>query len=447
LTRWDVTLLFFREYKTNIPATNGKFGAMVIVALALRLAAVAFLYPERLNPNRDHWRFAGETGRIAQSIVEGKGFSSPLFGDTGPTAWMTPVYPYVVAGTFKIFGVHTKSSAIILLSLNSLFSALTSIPIFFIARRNFGDRVARAAGWTWAFFPYAIYFSADFIWATTLTTLLLSLIFLCALHLQDSTRPILWIVFGLLCGISALTDPIVLSVAPFLGAWACYRHYQRGRKWALAAAGAALAFLVVVVPWFIRNYRVFHVVVPFRDNFGLELYLGNNGDTWHFAPTGHHPSDSADEMNEYAHLGELAYMARKRQQAFEYISGHPATFILLSFRRMIYLWASFWSFSHRYLQEEELDPPNIVLCTTLTVLALLGLRRAYREQSLAVVPYTIVLIFFPMVYYVTHPEDYYRRPIDPIFLVPAVYEIVSRIRRSKGLPTQDEKPLSVVVAS
>jgi len=81
------------------------------------------------------------------------------------------------------------------------------------------------------------------------------------------------------------------------------------------------------------------------------------------------------------------------------------------------------------------------------VLALLGLRRAYREESVVVVPYAIVLVFFPMVYYITHPEDYYRRPIDPIFLVPAVYEVVSRVRRSKGLPVQDEKPLSVAAAS
>ena len=419
---------------------------MVIVALALRLALVAFLYPERLNPNRDHWRFAGETGRIAQSIVEGKGFSSPLFGDTGPTAWMTPVYPYVAAGTFKIFGVYTKPSAIFLLSLNSLFSALACIPIFFIARKTFGDHVAHPAGWMWVFFPYAIYFSADFIWATTLTTPLLSLIFLYALHLEDSKRPVVWIGFGLLCGITALTDPIVLSVVPFLRGWACFRHRQRFLNWAPVATGAALASLLVVTPWFVRNYRVFHALVPFRDNFGLELYLGNNGNTWHFAPSGHHPSDSAAEMNEYAQLGELAYMARKRQQAFDYIRTHPGTFILLSFRRMMYMWTNFWSFSRRYLQEENLDPPNIVLCTTLTVLALLGLRRAYRERSLVVVPYAIVLLFFPLVYYITHPEDYYRRPIDPIFLVPAVYEVMSRVRRSIGLPVQDEKPVPVAAA-
>src|SRR5712691_3001953 len=79
---------------TQVTASR-RFGSpwlwMVISALLVRLAVVAFLYPERLNPDRDHWRFAGETGRIARSIVQGHGFSSPLHADTGPTAWMTPI--------------------------------------------------------------------------------------------------------------------------------------------------------------------------------------------------------------------------------------------------------------------------------------------------------------------------------------------------------------------
>jgi hypothetical protein len=32
-----------------------------------------------------------------------------------------------------------------------------------------------------------------------------------------------------------------------------------------------------------------------------------------------------------------------------------------------------------------------------------------------------VYLFFPLVYYLTHPEDYYRRPIDPLFVVLGVY--------------------------
>jgi hypothetical protein len=65
---------------------------MVLVALAIRLVVVGFLYTERTDPARDHWRFGGESGRIARSIALGEGFSSPLFAKTGPTAWLTPVY-------------------------------------------------------------------------------------------------------------------------------------------------------------------------------------------------------------------------------------------------------------------------------------------------------------------------------------------------------------------
>ena len=45
-----------------------------------------------------------ETGSIAHSLATGKGFSNPFLRDTGPTAWLTPVYPLLVAAAFKLFG-------------------------------------------------------------------------------------------------------------------------------------------------------------------------------------------------------------------------------------------------------------------------------------------------------------------------------------------------------
>jgi 4-amino-4-deoxy-L-arabinose transferase-like glycosyltransferase len=398
---------------------------MVVVALALRLAVVAFVYPERLNPDRDHWRFAGETGRIAQSIVEGRGFSSPFRGSTGPTAMMPPVYPSLLAGVFRLFGIYTKASALAILSLDSLFSALTCIPVFLIAQRSFGRRTAVRAGWAWAFFPYAIYFSADFIWVTTLATLMLALLFLAALHFEDSPRVALWIGCGVLAGIGALSDPVVLSVIPLLVLWMCCRRRQKKQCWFVPALAVALAFGATVAPWMIRNYRVFHTFVPFRDNFGLELYVGNNGSTRHFAPSGFHPSTTDREMNEYAQIGELAYMRHKQAQAVALIKAHPGGFAELSLRRALYMWTNLWSFSRRYLEAEPLDPPNILLCTTLTVLALEGLRRTFQRGASIAMPYAIALFFFPMVYYVTHPQDYYRRPIDPICVVLAAYTVTS----------------------
>ena len=420
---------------------------MVLAAFLVRLAVVGFLYPERLNPDRDHWRFAGETGRIARSIVQGRGFSSPLHADTGPTAWMTPVYPFLLACVFKVFGIYTKASAIFMLSLDSLFSALTCIPVFLIACIQFGKRTGFWAGWTWALFPYAIFFSADFIWVTTLTTLLLSLIFLAALRLEDAPSGAYWCGFGFLCGISALTDPIVLTVAPALGLWMCYRVQRQGLRWVRSAMGAAIVFAAAVSPWFVRNYRTFHTVIPFRDNVGLELYTGNNGSTWHFAPGGFHPSDTDREWREFQQVGETGYMDHKKQQALDYIAKHPGEFAWLSIRRAIYMWTSFWSFSPRYLAAEPLDPPNIFLCTTLTVLALVGLRRAFRLSLSLAAPFALAIFCFPLVYYFTHPADYFRRPMDPIFVVLAVYAVVNfRQKDTSNLDTvlREEEDLLLV---
>jgi 4-amino-4-deoxy-L-arabinose transferase-like glycosyltransferase len=405
---------------------------MVVVALALRLLVVAFLYPERLNPDRDHWRFAGETGRIARSLVEGKGFSSPMFADTGPTAWMTPIYPWLVALSFRLFGVYSRGAAIFMLSLNSVFSALTCLPVFFAARRSFGETTATWAGWTWTFFPYGVYFPADFIWATALTTLLLPLAFAVGLKLEDSPRLGPWIGFGLLTGIAAMNDPIVLSVLPLLGLWMLYRRWRRRERWMLPGAAAALVFMVVVAPWFMRNYRTFHKVVPFRDNFGLELYVGNNGDTSHWAPEYLHPTHNDREWREYVKFGELRYMQRKQDQAMEFISRHKSLFLWTGFRRAIYMWTNYWSFNPAYLKEEPFDIPAVFLCTSLTALSLWGLWIGWHSIGPAVIPYAIALFSFPAIYYVTHPEDYYRRPADPFFVVLAVYALTVWLERRKA---------------
>src|ERR1700739_4364350 len=67
---------------------------MVLAGLGVRVAVMLFLYPERTDSFRDHWRFAGEAGRIARSIAQGEGFSNPLFGKTGPTAWLGPGFSF-----------------------------------------------------------------------------------------------------------------------------------------------------------------------------------------------------------------------------------------------------------------------------------------------------------------------------------------------------------------
>ena len=418
----------------------GSVWFITLVALTLRLVVVAFEYHGQLNPRRDHWPFGYETGRIARAIATGRGFSDPVTVGSGPTAWMTPVYPYLVAGVFKLFGIYSTASAVILLSLNSLFSALTCIPVFLMTRDSFGEKTAFWAGWSWALFPYAIYFSAEWIWETCLTTLLLSLLFLITLRLERSTVLKSWVGYGLLWGITALSDPAVLSLLPLLVGWVCYRLHKRGRRSGLQVVVAVVALAVVVTPWFVRNYRTFHHFIPFRDAFWLVMHVGNNGDTSHWAPDAAHPSANVKEEQEYNRLGELNYMAEKRREVIEFIRSHPGWYIGMMFRRFVYTWTGFWSLPvngrlHEPLDPEELfDPLNIAFCASLTALAITGLCLAFRRDLATAWPYALALLGFPAVYYLTTTDLRYRHPIDPELLALAAYACATFFSKQQEAP-------------
>jgi 4-amino-4-deoxy-L-arabinose transferase-like glycosyltransferase len=257
-------------------------------------------------------------------------------------------------------------------------------------------------------------------------TLLLAVLFLWALRLEESGEVWDWLGFGVLGGLAALTEPVVLSVVPLLGLWTCWRRLRQGKSWRLPAVVATLGAVAVMAPWFVRNYETFHQFIPVRSGFGLELYIGNSADSLHWVDRSLHPNHSDAELAEYARLGEPAYMARKAQQAKQYIRSHPAQYVYRVVRRVVYIWTGFWSFNRAYLAEEPLDLPNIFLSTTMTVLALAGLRRVRRADAGLAARFAIVFVFFPLAYYLSHPETYYFRPVDPLIVVLAAYFVTER---------------------
>ena len=394
-------------------------GWIVAVGLFIRLVVAFSLIGDQFSPERDNFSFGWETGRIARSVALGEGFSSPLHGPTGPTAWMTPVYVYLVAAVFKVFGVYTLGSAVVMLTLNSLFSALTCLTVFFIAEKSFGRVIAIRAGWMWALFPYAIDFAARRVWGDCLNTLLFSLLFLVALRLEDTTSLRVWLGFGLLAGLAALACQPALLVAILLIAWICYRIRQRGKPWARSAGLAALMILLVVSPWFVRNYRTFGCFIPFRSTFWLVMYSSNTGDLSDIVPDWSHPATSKAEMEEYRRLGELNYMASKRSQTLNFISAYPDAFVSLTVRRFFCIWTGFWSL-HLFLTD-LISTLHAILTTILTIFMLSGLFKAWRSDSAAVMPYLLAILSFPLVYYIANSLAEYRHPIDTVIVVLAVY--------------------------
>ena len=112
------------------------------IAFVLRLTLIILGHTYKFKPYDNGFSFGWEMGRIGRAIAAGQGFANPFDGQTGPTAWEPPLYPYLIGSVFRLAGVYTHGSAFILLSINSIFSALTCIPIFLIARKCFSEKVA-----------------------------------------------------------------------------------------------------------------------------------------------------------------------------------------------------------------------------------------------------------------------------------------------------------------
>lgn len=419
----------------EIPAPGKKavrwlLPVIVLVALSLRLAATAAPNFENLmDANHIH---AWEPGNVAEALVAGHGFGSP-FASMQPSAIMPPVYPLIVAGLFSIFGVHTAASIFAAHALNCLLSALACIPVFLLARRSFGERVACWAAWAWALSPYGIYFAAAWAWSTHLLLFCLCWLLYIAQNMERSPRLALWAGFGLLAGFAGLTEPSILTVVPFLMLLACWRLRRDGQRWLLSAMVASLTVAAVISPWLIRNAVVFHRFIPMRDSMGLELWMGNNGYTERWTSDQLHPLHDEEELADYNRMGELAYMDHKKQQADDFIEHHRAWYAWMSLRRAVYLWTGYWSFDRAYLEMEPTDPENIPFATGLTLLALAGVIFAWRDRPFEAIRYGGVLFLFPIIYYFSHPEPYHMRPLDPLMLILGCGAIAAWRERAKQI--------------
>ncbi len=409
-----------------------------LVALVLRIAVIPFDSIEDLmDANHIH---AWEQGNVARSLVAGHGFGSPFQSDQ-PSAIMPPVYPLIVSVFFRIFGVHTARSILAVHIFDCVINSLACIPIFLLARRDFGERVGRWSAWAWAVFPYGIYFSAAWAWSTHLLLLCLCWLLVFAQEMEDSSQLAYWACFGLLAGFAGLTEPSVLAVVPFILALCAFKLARAGKPWLMPGMVASVTLAATISPWLIRNAIVFHRFIPMRDSMGLELWMGNNGDSIRFTSDELHPLHDTNELADYKRMGELQFMDHKAQQARAYINSHREWYAWMCARRVVYLWTGYWSFKHLYLAQEPNDPENIPFATGLTIMSVAGLVLLWKQSRFNALRFAAVLVVFPMIYYFNHPEPYHMRALDPLIVMLGCFAVVTwreRAKEAAAIPATSE---------
>ena len=405
------------------PTTTWHHSAWFLFAIALtfRVALIfnfhLYRYASQLH---NHFQFGWEMGRVARSIASGHGFGNPFYGQTGPTAWVTPLYPYLMAGVFRLFGIYTDASALVMLLLNALFGALTIFPMQSIATRCFSRSLAIVSMWVWAVWPFTMAYVAH-----PRDTSLTALLFTCAIALTlqiqaaktKTLRP--WILLGLLWGVIALSDPSLLLVLPPSILWLLAPTWRTRqlRPTFLRATLTCLLVIACMAPWMIRNVRVFHTFIPVRADFGCELYLGNGPGSNGRLMIWDHPYDSPRQYALYKSMGEVAYCHMRGRKAITFIRRQPAHFVADSLRRVFYFW-----FGHPQATQSNffLYIPRLNLAF-VSLSGLLGLLLALRKRAPGAILLAMAFLFFPLTYYAVVVNPRFLFQLAPLLYILTLY--------------------------
>lgn len=418
----SAALLFSKENSllktfTRVVSTTA---FIVFFAFVIRMA---YLGP--IKPFSGTFGYGGETGSVAAAIASGRGFSSPLPRiHTGPTAWLAPIYPYLLAGIFKLVGIFTYKSLLIIRLLDIAFSAFTCWPIRSAGTTAFGKRVGTAAAFLWAVLPDAIFYPVIWVWDTALAGLCLAVLFAVTLKLRGSRRMSWWIGYAALWAFGAMVNPSLLSVLPFLALWAIWPLHQEFNRALKLALVSSLIFMAGVAPWTVRNYVVFHKFIPFRSNFGLELWLSNSPavpDTW----AGFlHPTEDPEEAAKYVRMTEIPYMEEKQSQALAFMRTHPRDTVRFFFRRFADNWLGIWDApADLWRRMPAFMKLTLVWNCVFSLFSFAGALFAYRAENKTALPFASVMLMFPIVFYVTHTSGRYRYPMDPIMTILTVFAL------------------------
>lgn len=406
---------------------------MVGIALFLRVGWIIVSHAYRFKTSDGNFSFGWEMGSIGASIASGHGFSNPFGVESGPTAWEPPLYPYLAAGVFELFGIYSRASAFVLLGINSVFSALTCIPIFLIAKRMFSEKVAVGSAWAWALLPNVMFWCTRAVWETSLSAFLVAVIFWLTLRLEDRDGWQPWLEFGLLWGVIALNSPSLLSFLPAAGLWGWYRRFRRGKRSLGGVVLASVIFFACITPWLVRNYRTFGQFIFIRDNFGAELRLGNGngaeGTLMLYLDATHDPY----AMRQFRSMGELTYIEMRKYEAADYIRKDYRRFLELSVRRFVYFWAG----PPKDSQPWWLTPAKNSLFLASSVLMVWGLGRALRLRKRGAWLMLWLVLLYPAVYYFVYAIERYRVPIEPEMTIFCVFLLTEAGKKSTAsLPDQ-----------
>lgn len=412
-------------------------GAVVLVALLLRLGAVAAT--QEFVPATD----AADYDRQAVSIAAGDGYPpTAIAGGGGASAFRPPGYTYALAGVYAVVGTDSESTRWTAgRMMGAVAGAATVGLIGLLALALWGAAPAVVAAGLAAVYPPFLLMESSL----TSETLFLALVLasLLAIVRHRHSRRLRWaIAAGALAGLAALTRsnglllliPIVLAAATAA---------QTRSRCAVAAVAALAAAIVLVAPWTTRNALKLDAFVPISTQAGYGLAGAYNDaareDPVH--PTAWRPpaaDPSYRAIIEDPDLGEAQVDRRLRAEARDFILDHPAYVAETAFDNSLRLLV---------LQDPELERtgasdlgmnPTLAQASSysfyaVALLALAGLTAPAARRTPLFVWLTPALLLLSTVFIAAWTR--YRIPADPFIVLLAalgVLQLAAAVKRRRA---------------
>lgn len=382
--------------------------AVLLLGLLLRLFLIFFITPRNqvgpYDDDGDYFRFARTM--VLHGVIAAE---DPATHPQTVRAWRGPLF---FTFQYLIFRWHGLDSFLAIRIYLSILSLLIPLAVFLFCRRLWDDRVAFVA-LIWAtfhpaFIHYAIHVQSDS-FALLFTTWGLML-----LMTQEKIREAGF--SGFLLGVAILGRSQFSLVAAGSFFWLLIN--PRFEKQIRRALLFGLMCVIPLVPWWIRNYRVFDRFVPFTTEGGYTLYIGFND--WTDGGGNTRPSPHVP-----AGLGEIERDRWHLREAVSYMTSHP--------RRSLKLAASkftrFWGIIPR-VGGWKVKLVGFLSYAPLFFFFFWGMW-LWRKRFWYLSPVACLCVYYSGLHMFFPAVIRYRLPIEPFMIAVAAATLVDWFRRGK----------------
>ena len=412
--------------------------SILVLALIVRLAVI--VATPTYEPSYD----SGDYDRHATAIAAGTGYPDSVFAAAGgPTAFRPPVYPYLLGGVYVVAGEHGILAGRVL---GALFGVLVVGLLYLLAAELLGSRAGLIAAALAAFWPPLFLLNAALVTEPLFLALVLAAVLLTLRYRKDHS---LWAVAagGACCGLAALTRSNGLLLFVAIGVGLVFFSGLRPRRGdLLATATLAIAALLTVAPWTIRNAQTFDRFVPITSQTGFALagtYNSEAEDFPAYRATWILPTVTAryGPLYERRDLDEVALDQALLDGALAYALDHPAYVLeatALNTLRTFELVPQDPASALANARQLGLSPRaallervSFYLLAALAVIGVIVMRRCPAGQAVPwfvwLVPALLVVAALPIL-----GSPRYRAPLYPFVVLAATGAVVALIRRAES---------------